>query len=93
MSYRANRFNNKFKASKAKVDEIIKFQEEEAHSAFYGWGYNDYYDSFGGCGHEECCPGSTNIGLDRIWTSFLAGLLVKLKVKSAEELIEYNYTR
>ena len=59
MSWNAFRHNKTYKDSSR--DAILKHEQEELDELFGS--YEDLYDMWGGCGYEECCPGSSHIGV------------------------------
>jgi hypothetical protein len=97
MSYSAKRFKNSYKRDIN--NDVIDFENKEITESVYWDGtlkhYYDegdsFYDMFGSCGYEDCCPGS--MSLKSIMYSFLAGLLHKLDIQSAEDLMESDYYR
>lgn len=92
MSWKAERWNNSYKNNRdaQNIQSLIDVWEEPDYIL-----YDRYIMELkGGCGYEECCPGSEHFRLDQIYASFFGDMLQKLGIESAGDLVvSYLYTR
>lgn len=80
MSWKAQRFTKQYKRYESKRN-LARAEEIDFFDTVYGYYDHDDYCDY--CNDLQCCNPGT---IDDIWRSFLAGLLFKLGVESAEEL-------